>query len=84
MGVENLAGTLYLDSNIIIYLVEQEPRYYPVLSSLLARANSGQIQLVSSELAIWNVSSYPYAIRTPSLLMTITTFYWLPTYDSFQ
>jgi predicted nucleic acid-binding protein len=52
MGVENLAGTLYLDSNIIIYLVEQEPRYYPVLSSLLARANSGQIQLVSSELAI--------------------------------
>jgi predicted nucleic acid-binding protein len=52
MGVENLAGTLYLDSNIIIYLVEQEPRYYPLLSSLLARANSGQIQLVSSELAI--------------------------------
>jgi len=52
MGVDSIAGTLYLDSNIIIYLVEQEPRYYPVLSALLARANAGQIELISSELAI--------------------------------
>ena len=84
MGVENLAGTLYLDSNIIIYLVEQEPRYYPLLSSLLARANSGQIQLVSSELAILECLVIPLRNQKPSLLMTITTFYWLPTYDSFQ
>jgi predicted nucleic acid-binding protein len=52
MGVDTLSGTLYLDSNIIIYLVEQEPHYYPVLSALLARAEAGHIELISSEIAI--------------------------------
>jgi predicted nucleic acid-binding protein len=52
MGVETITGTLYLDSNIIIYIVEREPRSYPILSAILARANTGQIKLLSSELAI--------------------------------
>ncbi len=52
MGVDSITGTLYLDSNIIVYLVEHEPRSYPVLSAILARANTGQIELISSELAI--------------------------------
>jgi len=52
MGVSSLSGTLYLDSNIIIYLVEQEPRYYPILSALLTKANAGEVQLICSELAI--------------------------------
>ena len=52
MGVETIKGTLYLDSNIIIYIVEREPRSYPILSAILARANTGQIKLLSSELAI--------------------------------
>jgi predicted nucleic acid-binding protein len=52
MGVDTITGTLYLDSNIIIYIVEREPRSYPILSAILARANTGQIKLLSSELAI--------------------------------
>jgi predicted nucleic acid-binding protein len=50
--IPSFKGTLYLDSNIIIYIVEREPRSYPILSAILARANTGQIKLLSSELAI--------------------------------
>ncbi len=34
MGVDQLTGTVYIDSNIIIYIVEQEPRYHSTLLSL--------------------------------------------------
>ncbi len=47
-----LTGKLYLDSNIIVYIVERHPRYYAVLLPVLQSARDGHAQLFSSQFSL--------------------------------
>jgi predicted nucleic acid-binding protein len=47
-----LAGQVYLDTQAIIYSVETHARYWPVLEPLWQTARTGNVHLVSTELAL--------------------------------
>jgi predicted nucleic acid-binding protein len=57
MGTLDLpsSGVVYLDTAPIIYSVEKHADYYPMLVPLWAASKSGQIELISSELALLEV-----------------------------
>ena len=46
------SGVVYIDTAPIIYSVEQHPQYASALSPLWVASKSGQIQVISSELAL--------------------------------
>jgi predicted nucleic acid-binding protein len=46
------SGTIYLDTDSIIYSVEKVPKYWPLLQPLWAGAGGARYELVSSELAL--------------------------------
>ncbi len=54
MGSLNLpsSGVVYVDTAPVIYSVEQHPDYLALLDPLWAASESGQIQVVSSELIL--------------------------------
>lgn|SRR5574341_9729 len=54
MGSLNLpsSGVIYVDTAPVIYSVEQHPDYLALLDPLWAASESGQIQVVSSELIL--------------------------------
>jgi hypothetical protein len=46
------SGFVYTDSDIIIYSVETQPVYWPVLQPLWQAAKAGALSIISSELAL--------------------------------
>lgn len=48
----SLGNTIYIDSNIIIYIVERAPRYYASLASLLSASAQGLARVITSELSV--------------------------------
>ena len=46
------SGLVYLDTNPVIYSVEQHPLYGPVLEPLWQAAKGGTLEIVSSELVL--------------------------------
>ena len=45
-------GTVYLDTQILIYSVETQPAYWPYLRPVWEAARNGQFMLTSSDLAL--------------------------------
>lgn len=63
-----LGSKVYVDSNIIIYIVEREPRYYTSLASLLAAAAQGQLQIVTSEISILECLVLPLRLGNQAMV----------------
>lgn len=53
------SGTVYLDANAVIYSVETNPTYWPLLEPVWLAARAGQFQLVSSTLVLLEVLVIP-------------------------
>lgn len=70
MGLaERLNGSLtYIDSSILIYIVERHRRYEPVLQPALEAAEQGALRLASSELTILEVLVIPLRAGNPELV----------------
>lgn len=54
------AGIVYLETSCLIYTVERNPDFYPLLVPLWAAAQSGRISLISSKLSILECLVGPY------------------------
>ncbi|MCS6829862.1 MAG: PIN domain-containing protein, partial [bacterium] len=61
-------GKIYVDSNIIIYTVENHPKYIALLRPLWTASESGAITVCCSELAIVEVLTAP--LRYSDALLT--------------
>ncbi len=59
---------IYLDSAPIIYSVEKHLRYWPLLESLWASAQNGDIVLVTSELTLLEVLVKPVSLNNQPLI----------------
>ena len=46
------SSIVYVDTQIIIYSVEKHPAYWPLLRRMWLKSKSGDIQIISSELAL--------------------------------
>jgi len=59
--IEDLGtGPVGVDTSVFIYLIEEEPRYLPVVEPLFAEADSGSRELVTSALTLLEVLVIPY------------------------
>jgi len=54
-----VSGLIYVDTSPVIYSVEKTPDFYPLLLPLWQAAESGQIELVTSELTLLEVLVVP-------------------------
>ena len=54
------AGPLAVDTAIFIYLIEEEPRYLPLILPLFAEADKGHRELVTSALTLLELLVVPY------------------------
>ncbi|MGB3266533.1 MAG: PIN domain-containing protein [Microcoleus sp.] len=61
MGQLNLpsSATIYLDTQVIIYTVEANPNYYSLLQPLWLKFQTGEIELVTSELTLLETLVFP-------------------------
>ena len=62
--IETLTGRLYLDTNIFVYALEGYPVFRPILTSLFAAIDRGDIQAVTSELTLAEVLVKPLLDRS--------------------
>ena len=70
-GLAALAGKkIYLDANIIIYLMEGFEPCAPILSSLLEAIEAGQITCVTSEMTVAEVLVRPFKQDATDLVKT--------------
>lgn len=53
-------GPVALDSAIFIYVVEQHPRYLPLLRPLFVHIDGGEVQAVTSALTLMETLVVPY------------------------
>lgn len=59
--IEDLGrGPVGVDTALFIYLIEEEPRYLPVIEPLFRAANEGTRELVTSTLTLLEVLVVPY------------------------
>jgi predicted nucleic acid-binding protein len=54
------SGHLAVDTAIFIYLIEEEPRYLPLIAPLFEEADQGRRQLVTSAVTLLEVLVVPY------------------------
>lgn len=61
MGQLNLpsSATIYLDTQVIIYTVEANPNYYSLLQPLWLKFQTGEIELMTSELTLLETLVFP-------------------------
>ena len=72
-GLSALAGKkIYLDANIIIYLMEGFEPFTPILSSLLKAIEAGQITCVTSEMTVAEVLVRPFKQDAVELVKVYT------------
>jgi predicted nucleic acid-binding protein len=62
VGAINLptSGRVYLDTQSVIYIVEQHPTYFPILRPVWAAAQAGTVRIVTSEITILETLIGPY------------------------
>ena len=60
-------GVVAIDTALVIYLIEQEPRYLPHILPLFEEADRGQRVLISSALTLFEVLVVPYRARNVAL-----------------
>ncbi|MCS6918778.1 MAG: type II toxin-antitoxin system VapC family toxin [Fimbriimonadales bacterium] len=64
-----LSGSLtYIDSSIVIYVVERHSRYEPVLQPVLDAAEQGILRLATSELTVLEVLVIPMRVANQGLI----------------
>ncbi len=70
MGSLNLplSGVVYVDTSPVIYTVEQHPDYFALLDPLWAASESGQIQVVSSEMILLETLTGALKRNNPQLI----------------
>lgn len=52
-GLDVAEGTtIYLDANVLVYIVESHYRYRPALEPLLQQAQNSRIQLITSHISV--------------------------------
>lgn len=68
MGLGWVGKKIYLDSNIIIYIVEREPRYYANLAGMLAVAAQGQLQVITSDLSLLECLVLPLRVGNQAII----------------
>lgn len=70
MGSLNLplSGVVYVDTSPVIYTVEQHPDYFALLDPLWAASESGQIQVVSSEMILLETLTGALKRNDPQLI----------------
>lgn len=61
--ISALGSTAYIDSNIVIYIVEGFPAFQPALHALLKGVDDDRLRLVTSELTLAEVLVKPIANR---------------------
>ena len=72
-GLTALAGKkIYLDANIIIYLMEGFEPFAPILSQLLEAIEAGQITCVTSEMTLAEVLVRPFKQEVVGLVKVYT------------
>jgi predicted nucleic acid-binding protein len=60
-------GAVAIDTALVIYLIEQEPRYLPHILPLFTEADRGDRVLVTSALTLFEVLVVPYRARNLAL-----------------
>jgi predicted nucleic acid-binding protein len=60
-------GAVAIDTALVIYLIEQEPRYLPHILPLFTEANRGERVLITSALTLFEVLVVPYRARNLAL-----------------
>src|SRR3954464_14149151 len=53
-------GPVAIDTAVFIYLIEEEPRYLPLIAPLFQQADSGKRELVTSAVTLLEVLVVPY------------------------
>lgn len=61
------SGTVYVDTQVVIYTVERHPVYLPLLDLLWRAAQAGSITVVSSELTLMECMVMP--MRTGNTML---------------
>lgn len=61
-------GTVYVDSQILIYTVEQFPQYLPLIEPLWEKMDSGHITVITSQLAELETIVVPIRNRDKRLM----------------
>jgi len=76
---------LGLDTNLLIYFLEDHPRYSPWCASLFERIERGQTEVVTSTVSLLEILVQPYRLqneelvqKTFALLTTYTGLTWAP------
>ena len=59
------SGLVYIDTMTLIYTVERYPAYWPLLDPLWLAAQSGMIEIVSSELTLMETLVGPLKSGAP-------------------
>jgi predicted nucleic acid-binding protein len=62
------SGCIYLDTSVVIYTIEGNPNYYSLLLPLWSKFQTGEIQIVSSELILMEVLVVPLRNGNNSLV----------------
>jgi predicted nucleic acid-binding protein len=62
------SGSVYIDSQILIYAVDKHPKYLPALRSFLQDSDRGALTLITSELSILEVLVMPLRLGDQNLL----------------
>ncbi len=52
-------STIYIDTSIVIYTIEDNPEHYSLLQPLWYKFYAGEIQIISSELILMEVLVVP-------------------------
>ncbi|MFB2979253.1 type II toxin-antitoxin system VapC family toxin [Microseira sp. BLCC-F43] len=62
------SATVYLDTSVIIYTVEANPNYYLLLQPLWLKFQTGEIELITSELTLMEAMVLPLKNANTALL----------------
>jgi predicted nucleic acid-binding protein len=68
------SGTVYVDTQIIVYTVESHPIFAPHLRQLWAAVNSGAIAVVTSDLTLLEMLIHPLRHNDQRLIATLDAF----------
>ena len=58
---------LFLDTAPVIYYLERQPTFYPLIRSIFERVSDGDLPAVSSPITLAECSSIPYLQKLPEL-----------------
>jgi len=62
------SGTLYIDTSVVIYTIERNPDYYSLLQSLWLKFQTGELEIISSEIILLEALVVPLKNTNISLI----------------